>query len=218
MTETRLGGTRAEELAKSFPFDGFLCTNTIGFAGGIWILWKRDAVDVELLCATEQELHVSAKVRGSNSLWLLSVIYASPRRSENRILWENLKIIASMQSLPWVMIGDFNDILYSDEKWGGGNSPSNSRMAEFRNCINDCNMIDLGFSGPKFTWSNCHDITSLIMERLDRAIANPNWRILFSKASVSHLTRTHSDHCPILLTLCPIIPHSLPRPFRFENI
>ena len=96
---------------------------------------------------------------------------------------------------------------------GGGNSPLNSRMPEFRNCINDCNMIDLGFSGPKFTWSNCHDITSLIMERLDRAIANPNWRIPFPEAFVSHLTRTHSDRCPILSTLCPIIPHSLPRSF-----
>uniref|UniRef100_A0A2N9J763 CCHC-type domain-containing protein n=1 Tax=Fagus sylvatica TaxID=28930 RepID=A0A2N9J763_FAGSY len=159
---------QAEKLAKSFPFDGFLCTNTIKFAG--------------------------VKVRGSNSLWLLSTIYASPHRSECRILWENLNIVA------------------------GGNSPSNSRMAEFRNCINACNMIDLGFSGPKFTWSNCHDINSLIMEWLDRAFANPNWRILFPEASVSHLTQTHSDHCPLLLTLCPIIPRSLPRPFRFENI
>ena len=33
LTETRLGGDRAAELARSFPFDGFLCTNTIGFAG-----------------------------------------------------------------------------------------------------------------------------------------------------------------------------------------
>ena len=217
LTETRLGGSRATELASSFPFDGFLCTNTIGFTGGIWILWKSDAVEVELLCATEQEIHVSVKVRGSNSLWLLSAIYASSRRSERRILWENLKIIADHHNLPWVMLGDFNDILNTEEKWGG-NSPSNSRMSEFRNCINACNMIDLGLSGPKFTWSNCHDINSLIMERLDRALANPNWRILFPEASVSHLTRTHSDHCPILLTLCPTIPHSLPRPFRFENI
>ena len=35
LTETRLGGDRAAELARSFPFDGFLCTNTIGFSGGI---------------------------------------------------------------------------------------------------------------------------------------------------------------------------------------
>ena len=217
LTETRLGGSRAAELARSFPFDGFLCTNTIGFAGGVWILWKTDAVEVEHLCSTEQEIHVSVQVRGSYSLWLLSGIYASPRRSERRILWDNLKVIASLHNLPWVMLGDFNDILSCDEKWGG-NRPSNSRMFEFKNYLNACSMIDLGFFGPKFTWSNCHDVSSLIMERLDRALANPDWRILFPEATVSHLTRTHSDHCPILLTLCPIIPHVLPRPFRFENI
>jgi hypothetical protein len=68
LTETRLGGSRATELASSFPFDGFLCMNTMGFVGGIWILRKSDAVEVELLCTTEQEIHVSVKVRGSNSL------------------------------------------------------------------------------------------------------------------------------------------------------
>jgi ribonuclease HI len=217
LTETRLGGSRAADLAKSFPFDGFLCTNTIGFAGVVWILWKTDVVEVEHLCSTEQEIHVSVQVKGSYSLWLLSAIYASPRRSERRILWENLKIIAGLHNMPWVMLGDFNDILSCDEKWGG-NRPSNSRMFEFKTCLNACNMIDLGFSGPKFTWSNCHDVSSLIMERLDRALANSDWRILFPEATVSHLTRTHSDHCPFLLTLCPAIPHVLPRPFRFENI
>ena len=57
---------------------------------------------------------------------------------------------------------------------GGGNRPSNSRIQEFRNCLNACNMIDLGFSGPKYTWRNCHDMNSLIMERLDRVLANPD--------------------------------------------
>ena len=115
------------------------------------------------------------------------------------------------------MLGDFNDILSCDEKWGG-NRPSNSRMSKFKNYLNAYSMIDLSFSGPKFTWSNCHDVSSLIMERLDSALANPDWRILFPEATVSHLTRTHSDHCPFLLTLCPIISHVLPRPFRFESI
>jgi exonuclease III len=217
LTETRLGGDRAAELARSFPFDGFLCTNTIGFAGGIWILWKTEAVEVGHLCSTEQEIHASVKVRGSNSLWLISAIYGNPRRSERRILWENLKVIAGLNKLPWVMLEDFNDILLREEKWGG-NRPSNSRIREFRNCLNVCNMIDLGFSGPKYTWSNCHDMNSLIMERLDRVLANSDWRLLFPEASVTHLTRIHSDHCPVLLTLCPNIPCILPRPFRFESI
>uniref|UniRef100_A0A2N9FKN7 Endonuclease/exonuclease/phosphatase domain-containing protein n=1 Tax=Fagus sylvatica TaxID=28930 RepID=A0A2N9FKN7_FAGSY len=130
LTETRLGGVRATELAKSFPFDGFLCTNTIGFAGGIWILWKSAAVELELLTSTEQEIHVSAQVKDSNSLWLLSAIYASPRRSERRVLWNNLMVISGLHNLPWVMVGDFNDIISGEEKWGG-NPPVTSRIAEY---------------------------------------------------------------------------------------
>ena len=68
LTETRLGGARAAELARSLPFDGFLCTNTIGFAGGIWVLWKSAAMELELLTSMEQEIHVSAQVKDSNSL------------------------------------------------------------------------------------------------------------------------------------------------------
>ena len=193
LTETRLGGTRAADLAKSFPFDGFLCSQTIGFAGGIWILWKTDMVEIKHLCSTEQEIHTSVKVLGSNSTWLLSAIYASPRRSERRMLWQNLSIVAGLHSLPWVMVGDFNDITSSDEKWGG-NIPNASRISEYYDCMNACNMIDLGFTGPKFTWTNGQPVTSRIMQRLDRAWANSEWRTLFPEAFVSHLTRTHSDH------------------------
>uniref|UniRef100_A0A2N9FS20 CCHC-type domain-containing protein n=1 Tax=Fagus sylvatica TaxID=28930 RepID=A0A2N9FS20_FAGSY len=218
LTETRLGGTRAAELAATLPFAGFLCTKTIGFAGGIWCLWKSDALELDHLCSTEQEIHVSVKVKDSNSSWLLSAIYASPRQAERRILWRNLSIIAANHDLPWVMIGDFNDIMSSEEKWGG-NVPSHTRISEYRDCMNKCNMIDLGFSGPKYTWSNLHDISSLIMQRLDRAWANPSWSVLFPNALVTHLPRFHSDPlsytCSLFVTI--LFVTSL-RPFRFENM
>ena len=118
------------------------------------------------------------------------------------------------------MAGDFNDILSYEERWGGGggNRPLPSRITGFRDCLNSCNMIDLGFSGPKFTWSSCHNITSLIMQRIYQALANPDWRILFPNATVTHLTHTHSDHYLILLSFYPSTSYNLPRPFCFENI
>jgi hypothetical protein len=103
-------------------------------------------------------------------------------------------------------------------KNGGGNRPVASRIREFRECLNSCSMIDMGFSGPKYTWSNCHDFSSLIMERLDRVVANSDWKLLYPDASVTHLPRTHSDHYPLLLSLCPVHSCSFPRPFRFENM
>ena len=42
ITETRVGGSRAEKIIEGLPFDGFITTETIGYAGGLWILWKRE--------------------------------------------------------------------------------------------------------------------------------------------------------------------------------
>ena len=60
-------------------------------------------------------------------------------------------------------------------------------------------MLDLGFAGPKYTWTNCRPISSMILERINRCFANPVWRILFPEALVTHLPRTFSDHCPVLI-------------------
>ena len=62
-------------------------------------------------------------------------------------------------------------------------------------------MIDIGFSGPRFTWTNKREIQALIQERIDRFFVNPSWCLLYPEARVTHLTRSHSDHCPVLLWL-----------------
>ena len=57
-------------------------------------------------------------MRSSNISWLLSAIYASPRLAERRILWDNLKTVAHLHNLPWLMIRDFNEVLCDDDKFG----------------------------------------------------------------------------------------------------
>jgi hypothetical protein len=60
--------------------------------------------------------------------------------------------------------------------------------------------MDLGFKGPRYTWSNCRSGKELTKERLDRAIANAEWCSLYNVIEVNVLTRTASDHHPILLS------------------
>ena len=84
--ETKLGGSRAKEITDRLLYDGALHTDTIGYAGGLWLLWNSDKVEVEALAKTKQEIHVKVKVRSLNLTWLLSAIYASPRSEERCIL------------------------------------------------------------------------------------------------------------------------------------
>ena len=98
--ETRIGGERAREITDRLPFDGAIHTETIGYAGGLWLLWNSDRVEIIALANTEQEIHSVVKVRNSNSSWLLTAIYTSPRIAERHVLWENLIKVAKLHNMP----------------------------------------------------------------------------------------------------------------------
>ena len=79
-------------------------------------------------------------------------------------------------------------------------------------------MIDLGFAGPRFTWTNKRPISDLILERIDKCFANTKWRIMYLEANVTHLPRIFSDHCPVLVDLFRPPPNASNRPFRFQTM
>ncbi|XP_050242398.1 uncharacterized protein LOC126691394 [Quercus robur] len=215
ITETRMSGARAVEMIESLPFDGSVVVDTIGFAGGIWLLWRTDLVHVEVLASTEQEIHAIIWVRSQSLSWIISAIYASPKFIERCMLWENLKLIATLHDLPWALMGDFNEVIIEGEK-AGGNPIFQRRVRAILDCINECQMMDLGFSGPKFTWTYKRELGGLIQCRLDRVWANPDWKSYFPEANVTHLSRVNSDHYPLLLNLCPNLTNTSNRPFRFQ--
>lgn len=217
ITETRLSGARVDEIIESLPLDGVAVADSIWFAGGIWMLCRSDLVQVEVLSATEQEIHSLIQVRSQNLHWLISVIYASLRFEERCILWNNLRILANMHDLPWALMGDFNEVLSKEEKYGR-NPICQRRVRAIKECMDDCNMMDLGFSSPKFTWTNKRELGNLIQCRLDRCWVNSGWKDFYPEANVTHLARVNSDHCPLLLNLTPSLGSTTDRPFRFQTI
>ena len=68
-------------------------------------------MEVKLLSSTKQEIHAVVKVLNSNSSWLFTAIYASPRSAERHFLWNNLNKVAELHDMPWVIAGDFNETL-----------------------------------------------------------------------------------------------------------
>lgn len=55
---------------------------------------------------------------------------------------------------------DFNEVLLSNEKFGG-RLVNTRRALRFQECLDVCNMIDMGFSGAKYTWSNMREVAEL---------------------------------------------------------
>ncbi|XP_016178547.1 uncharacterized protein LOC107621000 [Arachis ipaensis] len=116
----------------------------------------------------------------------------------------------------WLLVGDFNEIACPSEKKRGGKT-DNQACRRFADWINACSLIDLGFVGSKYTWKGPKwEGLDRVFKRLDRALSNAEWRTRFPDARVDILTRTHSDHHPMMISLEPSILRNGRRPFRYE--
>ena len=142
------------------------------------------------------------------------MVYASPNPAVRNSMWGYLSTIRRCFKGPWVVMGDFNDIVSSDEKRGGRGCFSKTGFSDW---ISDNRLLDMGFIGQKFTWMTRRGLCEDIWERLDRALDSTEWRSLYAEGFVRHLPRTSSDHCPIMLSLHSThVPRNSFKPFRFE--
>ena len=151
--KTRISGQRAKDISSSLGFDNICCSDAFGFRGGIWILWN-----LEILFVINQAIHVFMQVCPTNpSLnWILFSIYASPDLALRTELWDDLASFTSSHNLPWLLAEDFNKTLHQHEMLS--NSPPNRRrISMFNGFLTNCNLMDLGYCSPRFTWTNKRD-------------------------------------------------------------
>ena len=79
-------------------------------------------------------------------------------------------------------------------------------MQQFREVIDECGFMDLGFEGSNFTWSKHFESEVLIWERLDSCLVNNSWFMKFGGSKVYHLPCTSLDHIPIFISLLGLNP------------
>ena len=89
-------------------------------------------------------------------------------------------------------------------------------MNPFRDVVDECGLVDLGFVGHKFTWRG-RRAGGVVLERLDRAFASDSWLLNNPATRVQHI-RAHSfDHNPIIIKPEGIMARRN-KPFRFEQM
>ena len=96
------------------------------------------------------------------------------------------------------MLDCINEITRHEEKRGGVRC-ENSQMQAFRDVIDKCGFMDLGFIGPNFTWAKHYNDGHSIWERLDRGLASNPWFLRFPGTQVHHLSCLSFDHCPLFI-------------------
>jgi hypothetical protein len=211
--ETKLDEPSMREITSSLGFPFASLVPSIDISGGLCLCWKS-GVDIEITSQNKNLINALIFSDPPFSPWMLSAIYVPPIAHLRNVFWESLNKTGQSFCGPRLCIGDFNVLLSQSDKRGGRPFAS-SYTNIFGSLISDHGLIDLGFSGNPFTWSNKRSSLANIKERLNRAFSNSEWRLLFPNATLLHYPATSSDHNPLILNTSGTIL-SLPKPFRFE--
>ncbi|KAI9085057.1 hypothetical protein K1719_033049 [Acacia pycnantha] len=118
----------------------------VGRSGGLVAVWKKSEIDVMVGSSGRQFMHFKCD-RRSGLKFAFSMVYALPDASHKQVLWDELHRHASTLSEPWVLIGDFNDVLLASER-AGSSRPDEARLRLFNDRVRSCQLEDLG-KGPK---------------------------------------------------------------------
>ncbi|CAL9007242.1 unnamed protein product [Prunus brigantina] len=213
LMETKTKHNRLKKCSQDLGFSESFGVDSLGQAGGL-CLWWDNSVEVQVLAFSKNLIDTEITEKGGGKRRRISWIYGTPNREEKNDFWSWIGNSLQPGSIPWMCIGDFNELIWEFEKKGGRAFNLNSRryLQEF---MNQKKLLDLGFQGQAFTWRGRRAEGVLIQERLDRGLINYRWQEAWPCSVAIHLPAVGSDHCPILI-LTEGRQEKVTRPFKFE--
>ncbi|KAF7815045.1 ribonuclease H [Senna tora] len=145
--------------------------------------------------------------------FIFTCVYGHPKAAQRWNLWNYLQQKSTQVTSPWIIMGDFNQVLTSSENLS--RCTSLKEADQLRNLVDSTDLIDLQAQGNWYTWHNGRLGDEAVWERLDKCFCNIDWLEKFPHTNILSLASVCSDHSPLVVRMYECIPHRH-RPFRFE--
>ncbi|XP_013615318.1 PREDICTED: uncharacterized protein LOC106321621, partial [Brassica oleracea var. oleracea] len=148
-----------------------------------------------------------------------TAVYASNLSSERVDLLADLINLHSMLNLdgnPWILGGDFNQIISPIEHSSMDVNTTDNLMYQLRDCFLQLGVFDLWYLGPQHTWTNNRP-EDPIAKKLDRLLVNSSMVASLPHALATYLPPLISDHTPCLIDLAYQLPQAGTKPFKLQN-
>lgn len=193
-----------------------LVTNLQNHIGGrICIVWQPGHFHVDIIGSDVQFIHCKVTHNATGKKFFWTVVYGCNEAEERSHLWRALGRLKGSIDDVWIINGDFNNVLNLHERIGG--AVTLNEVEEFRQCLRTCDMNNMQFNGPAFSWSNKQEGENRVCSKLDRVIGNDAWFNVFPNATISFLPNGCSDHTPCVFNLDNMI-NQRAKTFRFFNM
>jgi hypothetical protein len=182
---------RVQRFMWTMGYSGSFAVSCEGLSGGLALFWLQSfSISLKGFNAHCIDVVISGD---SGDSWRTTFVYGEPRRDKRHEFWQLLHRLHSVWKGPWLCCRDFNEALTHDEHYGSSER-SDAHMLLFRECLEDCGLVDLGYTSPKYTWTNKQDADNNVRVRLELAVANGAFTAMFDECRVEQVITSTSDH------------------------
>ena len=150
LVETLANEARLDYVKDRIHFDKKKFVQRLNKGGGLVLFWKF-GIEVDIVSSSLN--HIDATInKSSGEAWRFTGFYGEPETHRRHKSWDLLRQLHRQSSLPWLCTGDFNEITKQSEKLGGRLRPY-TQMQIFKEALDECELMDLGFKGSLYTWT-----------------------------------------------------------------
>lgn len=118
--------------------------------GGIWVCWKNTNIDVHIVSLQHRIAQLGLTSKTTRDLFLLFGLYALAQEGEYEF-WNSFCSLIESCSLPWCIIGYFNEILSLTDK-KGWTTTSLTRCLKLQRFARLTSANDIPPIGSPFSW------------------------------------------------------------------
>ena len=122
--------------------------NVEGSSGGILLFWDKRRNSMVDSMVGNFSVSCLFKMVEDGFQWAFTGVYGPVEKNLREIFWEELGSIKGLWEDPWCVGGDFNAILYPEERSKGGRIDNS--MRRFSDILNDLGLRDLPLQGGPY--------------------------------------------------------------------
>ena len=114
LMETKVEKFLLDRIGRRIHFANLFLVPRVNSGGGLALFWKSD---VDASVQTSSECHIDAIInQGADDAWRFTGFYGDPETASRENSWDLLRSLSHRHNLPWLCMGDFNEILFANEK------------------------------------------------------------------------------------------------------
>jgi hypothetical protein len=113
LSETLASPRLLDTIRIQLGFD--CCIYSSSASRGLALLWLNE-VPVRLRHYSSRHIDVEIGYLGSTEVWRFTGIYGYAANGDKSLTWDLLCTLAAQSTLPWLVTGDFNEILSNADK------------------------------------------------------------------------------------------------------